>query len=101
MRTPLTFGPKRVRRVGQLQPPGPLNWTGIAGEMTTYYYVLREGGTSPQVRHQTIISARIEAERLASAHEGEVFSILMCVGFSQVSKARTFWVDGIDPNVMT
>ena len=63
--------------------------------MKPYYYVFRYDGTAPQVRHDTLKSARDEAIRLAEKHPGEHYLILKFVGFASANKAKVFWADGI------
>ena len=62
--------------------------------MKPYYYVYRRGHGPPKIKHDTLESARSEAERLASSHPGEAFEILKCVAVSSASKISTFWMDG-------
>lgn len=57
----------------------------------SYFYVVwREGGESPTVRHESFKSAKKEAERLASTHQGKFF-VLCSVGHAQ--RVETEWVD--------
>ena len=63
--------------------------------MKAYYYVYRYGHEAPSRRHETLLSAKQEAERLANQHPGSAFEILACLGFSQTSRANTFWADGV------
>jgi hypothetical protein len=65
--------------------------------MKPYYYVFRYDGSAPQVRHDTLKSARTEAIRLAEKHPGAYFLILQFVGFASANKAKVFWADGITP----
>ena len=69
------------------------------GTMKPHYYVYNAADRGlPKVRHDTLASARQEAERLAALCPGKAFEILKCVGFSQTSKANTFWMDGEEPD---
>lgn len=68
--------------------------------MKPYYYVYRRGHGPPRVKHDTLESARSEAERLASSHPGEAFEILKCVAVSSASKISTFWMDGEGPSTV-
>jgi hypothetical protein len=64
--------------------------------MKPYYYVYRYGKKMPIVRHQTLLSAVNEAERLAAQHLGEPFEVLQVVAISQVHKpVSTFYMDGV------
>ena len=68
--------------------------------MKPYYYVYRRGHGPPRVKHDTLESARSEAERLASSHPGEAFEILKCVAVSSASEISTFWMDGEGPSTV-
>ena len=68
--------------------------------MKPYYYVYRRGHGPPKIKHDTLESARSEAERLASSHPGEAFEILKCVAVSSASKISTFWMDGEVPSTV-
>ena len=68
--------------------------------MKPYYYVYRRGHGPPKIKHDTLESARSEAERLASSHPGEAFEILKCVAVSSASKISTFWMDGEGPSTV-
>ena len=68
--------------------------------MKPYYYVYRRGHGPPRIKHDTLESARIEAERLAGSHPGEAFEILKCVAVSSSSKISTFWMDGEGPSTV-
>ena len=61
--------------------------------MKPYYYVYRRGHGPPRVKHDTLESARSEAERLASSHPGEALEILKCVAVSSASEISTFWIE--------
>ena len=69
--------------------------------MKPYYYVYRYGHHGPQARHGTIESAQKEAERLAEQHPESHFEILKCVGHTRTTKAKTFWMDGEEPEELT
>ena len=68
--------------------------------MKPYYYVYRRGHGPPRVKHDTLESARSEAERLASSHPGEALEILKCVAVSSASEISTFWMDGEGPSTV-
>ena len=69
--------------------------------MKPYYYVYRYGHHGPQARHGTIESAQKEAERLSEQHPESSFEILKCVGHTRTTKAKTFWMDGEEPEGLT
>lgn len=69
--------------------------------MKPYYYVYRYGHHGPQARHGTVESAQKEAERLAEQHPESSFEILKCVGHTRTTKAKTFWMDGEEPEELT
>ena len=68
--------------------------------MKPYYYVYRRGHGPPKIKHDTLESARSEAERLASSHPGEALEILKCVAVSSASEISTFWMDGEGPSTV-
>ena len=63
--------------------------------MKPYYYVYRVGGSHPKTKHHTLATAQRESLRLSSQHPGEAFEILMCIGITQTTQPRTFWMDGV------
>lgn len=63
--------------------------------MKPYYYVLYPLASRPEkFRSESITDAVAHSEMLASKYPGQSFEILKCVGISQISTAKTFWVDG-------
>jgi len=67
--------------------------------MRPYYYIRKQGGLEPAVKHETIEAAQSEAMRLAQKHAGETFEILQCVALvtTPAPTASTFWMDGQCP----
>lgn len=65
--------------------------------MEPHYYVYRVGHTKPTIKHHTLKSAAIEAERLSNQHPGETFEILKCLAVTRTVLAKTFWMDGVTP----
>lgn len=45
-----------------------------------FFFVWRPNGRSPTYRHPDLQSARLEAERLARLHKGEIFVVLRSIG---------------------
>ena len=68
--------------------------------MKPYYYVYRHDGHPPSVKHESIADAEIEASRLADKHPGVTFEILMCIGVSRMTRSNTFWMNGVDPDLL-
>lgn len=63
--------------------------------MNPYYYVYRTDETrGPKIKHHTLKSAQIEAERLANQHPSSVFEILKTMAVVRCTIASTFWMDG-------
>jgi hypothetical protein len=69
--------------------------------MKPYYYVYRYGHGGPTAIHKTVESAQKEAERLAEQHPESSFDILKCVAQTRATKAKTFWMDGEEPEELT
>lgn len=65
--------------------------------MKPHYYVNRVNGEKYTFKHATVYEAQQESIRLASQYPGKAFEILMCIGITQIPKANTFWMDGIEP----
>lgn len=65
--------------------------------MKPYYYVYDTKHKEIVGRHYDLRDAKMNAEDLAGICPGDSFEILQCLGISQVSKERTFWVDGVAP----
>ncbi len=42
-----------------------------------FYLVWRDGGPAPTFKHKTVTAAEIEADRLARAHPGSEFYVLI------------------------
>ena len=69
--------------------------------MKPYYYVYRHGHRGPTCQHYKLKDAQKEAERLAEQHPESFFEILKCVGQTRTTKAKTFWMDGEEPEELT
>lgn len=53
----------------------------MSGEgITKFWLVWSDDGRAPTRKHWTKASAETEADRLATSHPGQVFTILACVG---------------------
>ena len=94
----------RFPKIGDMMLVHPPRIAGYAKDnqpeptMKPHYYVYNSADQGlPKVQHNTLESAKKEAERLAGLCPGKVFEILKCVAFSQTSKANTFWMDGEKP----
>ena len=64
--------------------------------MKPYYYIYRVGYGKPTIKHYSLKDAQIESLRLAAQHPGETFEILLCMGITQTTTPRTFWMDGVN-----
>lgn len=62
-----------------------------------FWIVWCDGGGVPTVKHQTIHSARIEAERLARTNPGQRFHVLLALGHASYNAVN--WTD-VDPSIV-
>ena len=69
--------------------------------MKPYYYVYRHGHRGPTCQHYKLKDAQKEAERLSEQHPESTFEILKCLGITKTTKAKTFWMDGEEPEEVT
>ena len=69
--------------------------------MKPYYYVYRHGHRGPEIKHPSVIAAQKESIRLAEQHPESTFEILKCVGHTRTTKAKTFWLDGEEPEELS
>lgn len=56
-----------------------------------FWMVWHEGGSPPSFKHETLASAKLEAERLARQCPGKSFCVLQCVG--TCIKSDIQWLD--------
>lgn len=66
--------------------------------MRPYYYIHRDGGFPPSVKHSSLDLAHKESIRLSNQHPGEAFEILVCIGITRTTRPDTFWMDGVTPH---
>lgn len=59
---------------------------------THFYVIWRDGGGPPTVKHQSVKSAKQQAERLARGHPGEKFHVLELVDTCE--KTDVQWATG-------
>jgi len=56
-----------------------------------FWYVYREGGDPPRIKHESKAGAVMEAERLANACPGVEFHVLKCI--NSVKSNHLLWVE--------
>jgi hypothetical protein len=66
-------------------------------KMKPYYYVCRVNYGRISIKHATLEGAEKESLRLAGQHPRETFELLKCMGVTQTTAPKTFWMDGVVP----